>query len=187
MIALRPKANCKGCSYVCFPCPKGTWRMKRVWKGLKVCAMLYELQLSLLEGWQEPVGEKQIQELRWVKICCLSRGKWEGVCSDEGSELGVFSLSHPHHSADPSQLFPGTAVMWLHFDLGAWQASFGSGNLSRAFLHHCSQAACVCFKQSEIIPWNTCNYWKSGAVVPTGVCLEAWKKHNKFIISLYSS
>lgn len=110
MITLRPKANCKGCSYVCFPCPKGTWRMKRVWKGLKVCAMLYKLQLSLLEGWQEPVGEKQIQELRWVKICCLSRGKWEGVCSDEGSELGVFSLSHPHHSADPSQLFQ--VLLW---------------------------------------------------------------------------
>lgn len=37
--------------------------------------VIYELQLSLLRGWQEPVGEKQLQELKWLKLCDLNRRK----------------------------------------------------------------------------------------------------------------
>jgi len=57
------------------------------------------------------VGVKQIRELKWLKVCGLSRGKCEGVCSGGGNEFAVFILSHCYHCADPSGTFSGTGMI----------------------------------------------------------------------------
>lgn len=95
----------------CSPYQKGN--EKRAWKGLGVFSVLYEPQLSLLEGWQEPVGEKQIQELKWLKLCGLNRRKGEGVCSDEGNESDVLGVSHSQSSC---RSFSGFLRSWCRGD-----------------------------------------------------------------------
>lgn len=44
------------------------------------------------------MGEKQLQELKWLKLCGLNRRKREGVCSDEGNESDVLGVSHSQNS-----------------------------------------------------------------------------------------
>lgn len=57
------------------------------------------------------MGVKQIRELKWLKVCGLSRGKCEGVCSGGGNEFAVFILSYCYHCADPSGTFSGTGMI----------------------------------------------------------------------------